>query len=187
MNRLLPMFLALAATPMLGLSPAHAADYVQAPGSALTFATKYQGEVFTGRIPSFATRMSFDPESLATAKLDVVMSLAGAATGDGERDGTMRGADFYNVAKFPQAHYDATRFRALGGGRYAADGELTLRGVTRPVTLTFTWAAGAKPVLTGKATVKRLDFGIGGGDWADTGIIPDEVAIGTKVVFAPRK
>ena len=40
-------------------------------------------------------------------------------------------------------------------------------------------------MLQGKATVKRLDFGVGGGDWADTKAIPDEVAISTRVVFKP--
>lgn len=174
-------------TLALAATPAHAADYVQAPGSTLTFATKYQGEVFTGRFPSFATRLSFDPKALAGAKLDVAIALASAATGDRERDDTLRGADFFDVARFPQARYVATKFRALGGNRYAADGRLTLRGVSRPVTLTFTWTPGAAPVLVGQATVKRLDFGVGGGDWADTGIIPDEVAVSTKVVLRPTK
>jgi polyisoprenoid-binding protein YceI len=63
-----------------------------------------------------------------------------------------------------------------------------LRGVSKPVTLTFTWTPGAQPVLSGKATVKRLDFGVGGGDdWADTKTIPNEVAVSTKVVFKPAK
>ena len=44
-----------------------------------------------------------------------------------------------------------------------------------------------KPVLAGKAMVKRLDFGVGGGDWADTGTIPDEVAVSTRVVLVPAK
>ncbi|WP_133477373.1 YceI family protein [Cognatilysobacter segetis] len=181
MKRLLPLLLALA------IAPAGAADYVQAPGSTLTFATKYQGEVFTGRFASFATRLSFDPASLATSKLDVAIPLAGAATGDKERDDTLRGSDFFDAAKFPQAHYVATRFRALGGNRYAADGRLTLRGVSRPVTLTITWTPGARPVLAGQATVKRLDFGVGTGDWADTGLIPNEVAVSTRVLLSPAK
>jgi hypothetical protein len=42
-------------------------------------------------------------------------------------------------------------------------------------------------VLTGKATVKRLDFNVGGGDWADTELLPNDVAISTKVVFTPAK
>lgn len=187
MIRLAPLVLALAALSSAGLSTAHAADYVQAPGSTLTFATRYQGEVFTGRFPAFTTRLSFDPRSLGTARLDVAIPLAGAATGDRERDENLRGGDFFNVAKFPQARFVATKFRALGGNRFAADGQLTLRGVSRPVTLSFTWSPGATSVLAGQATVKRLDFGVGGGDWADTGIIPNEVAVSTKVVFKPAK
>lgn len=168
-------------------SSVHAADYAQAAGSSLTFATKYQGELFTGRFPAFTTRLRFDPARLAESRLDVAIPLAGAATGNGDRDSTLKDADFFNVARFPQARYVATKFRALGGNRYAADGQLTLRGATKPVTLTFTWTPGAAPVLTGQATVRRLDFGVGGGDWADTGLIPNEVAIGTRVVLTPAK
>ena len=175
------MLVAMMATPAL------AADYVQAPGSSLAFATKYDGEVFTGRFGGFSTRISFDPARLDAAKLDVAIQLAGTSTGNADRDSTLAGGDFFDVAKFAQARYVADKFRSLGGDRYAADGTLTLRGVSKPVTLTFTWTPGAKPVLAGKATVKRLDFGVGGGDWADTGTIPDEVAVSTRVVLVPAK
>jgi polyisoprenoid-binding protein YceI len=163
--------------------PALAADYTQAPGSSLTFAGNYQGEVFTGRFPGFRTTLSFDPAQLATSKLDVAIPLATATTGVADYDGELRGASFFNAAKFPQARYTATKFRSLGGNRYAADGTLSLRGASKPVTLTFTWTPGAKPVLAGKATVKRLDFGVGDGDWTDTDTIPNEIAVSTKVVL----
>lgn len=171
---------------LLAAAPAMAADYVQAPGSTLVFASNYQGETFTGKFGSFTTTMSFDPKQLATSKLDVAIQLAGTQTGNKDRDDTLVSADFFNVGKFAQARYTASKFRALGGNQYAADGTLTLRGASKPVTLTFTWTPGAQPVLTGKATVKRLDFGIGGGDWADTSTIPNDVAISTKVVLKPR-
>ena len=145
MNQPALSVLALATLPALAL-PVHAADYVQAPGSTLTFATKYQGEVFTGRFPTFATRVSFDPKAPAASKLDVVIPLAGALTGDRDRDESLRSDTFFDVAKFPQARYVATTFRALGGNRYAADGQLTLRGVSKPVTFTFTWTPGAHPL-----------------------------------------
>ncbi|KAB8314750.1 YceI family protein [Tolypothrix campylonemoides VB511288] len=163
--------------------PALAADYVQAPGSTLTFASRYQGELFTGRFPAFRTTLSFDPANLAASKLDVTIPLAGVPTGNADRDATLQDADFFDVAKFPTARYVATTFRRVGDNQYAADGTLTLRGVSKPVTLTFTWTPGAKPVLTGRATVKRLDFGVGTGDWADTSLIPNEVAVSTKVVL----
>lgn len=172
---------------LLAVAPALAADYVQAPGSALTFAGNYEGEVFTGRFPGFVTKFSFDPAQPAASRLDVTIPLATATTGNSDYDGEMRGSAFFNSAKFPQARYTATKFRALGGNRYAADGTLSLRGVSKPVTLTFTWTPGAKPVLAGKATVKRLDFGVGEGDWADTELIPNDIAVSTKVIFTPAK
>lgn len=167
-------------------APALAADYVQAPGSSLAFAGTYQGETFTGRFPGFATTFRFDPKQLGTANLQVAIPLATAATSNADYDGELRGASFFDAARFPRATYSATKFRALGGNRYAADGTLTLRGVSKPVTLEFTWTPGAAPVLSGKATVKRLAFGVGGGDWADTALIPDSIAISTKVVFKPE-
>lgn len=179
----LPAFV-LAFAAALATVPAIAADYVQAAGSTLVFATKYDGEVFTGSFPAFTTTLRFDPANLATSRLDVAIPLAGTKTGNDDRDGTLRGADFFDVAKFAQARYTATTFRSLGDGRYAAEGVLELHGVRKPVTLSFTWTPGKAPVLAGKATVKRLDFGVGGGDWADTSLIPDEVAISTRVVFS---
>ncbi|WP_411832816.1 YceI family protein [Pseudoxanthomonas mexicana] len=185
MTRTLSPRLALAAWLLAAAAPAFAADYVQAPGSTLIFASNYQGEVFTGRFGGFDTRLSFDPQKLETSRLDVTIQLAGTRTGNDDRDSTLTGGDFFDIGRFAQARYSAGSFRALGGNQYAADGTLTLRGVSKPVTLTFTWTPGAQPVLNGKATVKRLDFGVGGGEWADTATIPDEVAISTRVVLKP--
>lgn len=174
-------FLAIVATPAL------AADYVQAPGSTLTFAGSYQGDGFSGRFPGFAARLSFDPKRPASAKLEVTIPLATVTTGNADYDGELRSRAFFDAARFPQARFTATRFRNLGGQRYAAAGTLSLRGISRPVTLTFTWTPGARPVLSGKATVKRLDFGIGMGDWADTSLLQNDIAISTKVVLQPAK
>lgn len=175
----------LVALAMLCL-PAFATDYVQAPGSSLAFAGTYQGEAFTGRFPGFSTTFRFDPKQLATSNLQVSIPLANAATSNADYDGELRGASFFDASRFPRATYGASKFRALGGNRYAADGVLTLRGVSRRVVLEFTWTPGAAPVLSGKATVKRLAFGVGGGDWADTTLIPDAIAISTRVVFKPK-
>ncbi|MEG0183053.1 MAG: YceI family protein [Stenotrophomonas sp.] len=180
-----PAAVAAALAGMLATAPVLAADYTQAPGagSFLAFASKYDGEVFTGSFPGFATKLSFDPANPAAGSLDVVIPLAGAKSGNNDRDSTLQGADFFNVGKFATARYTAKGFRAVGNDQFAADGTLELRGVSKPVTFTFTWKPGAQPVLTGKATVKRLDFSVGAGDWADTKTIPDETAISTIVKF----
>ena len=172
---------------MLAAPAVSAAEYTQAPGSVLAFAGTYEGEAFTGRFPGFVTKLSFDPAQLANARLDVTIPLATASTGNSDYDGEMRGSSFFNAAKFPQARYTATKFRALGGNNYVADGVLSLRGVSKPVALNFTWTPGAKPVLAGKASVKRLDFGVGDGDWADTSLIPNAIAVSTRVILVPAK
>ena len=182
-----PMRALLFAGALLAASlPALAANYTQAPGSTLGFTVRYQDEPFQGKFPGFATRLTFDPAKLAQARLEVVIPLANATIGP-DYDTDMRGSDFFDAAKFPQARFSASKFRALGGNRYAADGTLTLRGVSKPVTLTFTWTPGAKPVLAGTATVKRLDFGVGRGDWADPSMIANEVKVDTRVVLQPAK
>ena len=180
-----PAAVAAALASMLATAPAAAADYVQAPGSTLAFASRYDGELFTGRFGDFSTRLSFDPAAPEAGSLDVSIGLASAATGNEDRDATLKTADFFDIGKVAQARYSASGFRKLADGRYAADGTLELRGVRKPVTLTFSWSGGAQPVLEGKAVVKRLDFGVGGGDWADTGTIPDEVAVSTRVLLKP--
>jgi len=180
-------FLTLGALTAALALPAFAADYVQAPGSSLAFAGKYQGETFSGTFPGFRTTVSFDPANLAAGTLSVTIPLATATTQNVDYDAEMRGSAFFDATKFAQATYTATGFRDLGDGRYAADGTLELRGVRKPVTLTFTWTEGARPLLSGRATVRRLDFGVGGGDWADTGTIPNEIAVSTRVYLQPAK
>lgn len=162
-----------------------AADYVQAPGSTLTFASSFEGEVFTGHFSRFSTTMHFDPLQLEQARLEVSIPLASATTANPERDDTLQSGDFFSSKLFPQARYRADSFRHLGEDRYAADGTLTLRDVSHPVTLNFTWTDGASPVLTGRANVRRLDFGVGAGEWADLRMIPATVAISTRVNLAP--
>jgi polyisoprenoid-binding protein YceI len=172
----------LASTPW-----ALAADYTQAPGSTLGFSGEYQGERFAGRFPGFATRLSFDPARPARARLDVVIPMTSATLGISDYDAELRGPAFFHSGKFSQARFRARGFRALGDGRYAADGTLSLRGVARPVTLEFTWTAGERPVLEGAATVRRLQFGVGAGEWADTALLPDSIAVSTRVVLQPVK
>ncbi len=181
-----PAAVAASLAEMLVAAPASAADYTQAAGSTQAVASRYDGERVTGRFDRFDTQVSFDPARPESGHLDVTIGLASATTGNADRDSTLKTADFFDVGKYAQARYTASGFRKLADGQYAADGTLELRGVRKPVTLTFSWTDGAQPVLAGKAVVRRLDFGVGSGDWADTGTIPDAVNISTRVLLQPR-
>ncbi len=165
-----------------------AADYATLPESTLGFSASFQGETFNGKFTRFTPQIRFDPAKLATSRFDVRIELASANTRNDERDQMLRSSDFFDIAAQPEARFIATRFRALGGNRYAADGALTLHGVSKPVVLSFTWVAGAKTVLAGEATLRRLDFRLGTGDWADTELLPNEVKVNTRLALvAVRK
>lgn len=181
MRFLLVPFL-LAASTLAG-----AADYTALPGSSLGFTATYQGEAFEGRFAKFTPLIRFDPTDLADSRFDVRIDLASADTDNEERDDLLLGAEFFDTGVVPEARYVATRFRALGGDRYVAEGELTLRGISKPVPLNFTWTPGAQPTLQGEAELSRLAFRVGIGDWTDTGLLPDAVIVKTRLVLAPAR
>lgn len=164
--------------------PASAADWATQPGSTLGFTAAYQGENFDGRFGKFAAQIRFDPAKLNDSRFDVRIALASADTQNSERDEALGSADFFDTRKIPEARYVASKFRALGGNRYVADGVLTLRQISKPVSLNFTWTPGAKPVLVGQALVKRLDFSVGTGEWADTELLPNEVTVKTRLLLS---
>lgn len=166
-------------------SNAFAADYVQQPGSSLGFTASYQGEAFAGSFTKFNSVISFDPAKLAQSRFDVRITLSSANTKNAERDEMLIGSDFFNTKAQPEARYTATKFRALGGNRFVAEGILTLRGISKAAPLTFTWTAGAKPQIVGTAKVQRLDYKVGIGDWDDVELIPNSVIINTSLILSP--
>ena len=166
---------------------ARAADYtVQPAASTLGFSDTFQGETFNGHFGRWTAAISYDAANLAGSKFDVDVDLASAKTGDNDRDGALPGEDFFDVAKFPKAHFVTTGFRQ-NGAQVIADGKLTLRGVTRPVSLQVTFKPqGSGATLDVAGSVKRLDFGLGGGDYADTSVIGADVKITAHLQLAPR-
>lgn len=164
---------------------APAADFRQGDGSRLAFAGEYDGAVFAGRFEDFDTRLRFDAARPQDARLDVVVSMASVDSDSHERDETLRDAAFFAVSRFPEARFTASGFVPQDDGGYLAHGRLQLRGTTAPVTLRIAWQPGARPVLQARATVSRLRFGVGEGDWADTTLLPDAIAVSAKVVLDP--
>ncbi|HET7332953.1 YceI family protein [Dyella sp.] len=182
-RRAISLALTLALATPLAVS---AADYSVQAGSTLGFTSNFQGSSFDGHFNKWTAAISYDPAKLASSKFDVTVNLATVKTGDNDRDSALPGPDFFNVAKYPQAHFVTTAFHQQGN-QVIADGTLTLRGVTRPVSLSVVFkpqGSGATLDVTG--TVKRLDFGVGGGQYADTSVIGADVKITAHLVLAAK-
>ena len=158
-----------------------------APQSHLTFTGVQAGAAFTAEFHKFTAAVTFAPGALAQSRIDVLIDVNSVDSKDQDRDGAMRGRDLFAVAQWPTAHYVARSFSKTAGG-FLAMGSLTLRGVTRSVPITFTFIrtpAGA--MLAGNAAVKRLDFGVGQGDWKSTGWVGNDVKIAFALVLAPKR
>ena len=149
--------------------------------SSLEFTFLQAGAQNKGRFTRFPVSFDFSPANPATGRLEVSVEMGSLDSGDQERDETLRSADLFAVAKFPQAHYTATQFTKTAAG-YEAVGKLTLRGVTRELRVPFTFRTASENgvavgYMSGKTTLRRLDFGVGQGDWKATDQIGNEVGV----------
>ena len=158
--------------------------------SSLEFQFVQAGAKTIGRFSRFTAEIDFSPANLATGRFDVAIDMGSADTRDKERDDTLRMADLFNIVKFPRATYVASQFTAKGTG-FEGKGKLTLRGVSLDVPVDFTFTPGTeagKPVATlkGTATIKRLAFGVGQGEWKSTEWISDDVQVMFTLLLQPR-
>jgi len=177
---------ALGLACLLAAGPCGAASW-QADGQSgeLRFTAVQAGAKFTGRFTRFRVALDLDPAAPAQGLLEVTVDTGSADTADGERDAVLASQDFFWTEKHPQAVYRAKGFRVDGKG-YIAEGDLTLRGVTRPVAVRFTVKPGARrTVMKGGARIGRLEFGVGQGDWADTTWVADAVEIAFELRLRP--
>ncbi|MGB2681449.1 MAG: YceI family protein [Candidatus Competibacter sp.] len=123
-----------------------------------------------------------------TGSVEVVIDAASLDTAFAKRDEHLRGEDFFDVAKYPTITYKADRIKFEGDKPIKAEGQLTLHGVTNPVTLTFTrFKCGEHPIAKkpycgadATATIKRSDFGMA----AFPNAVSDEVKLSIAVEAA---
>jgi polyisoprenoid-binding protein YceI len=170
---------ALAGPVLAAPPPAWAVDKAH---SAVRFSSSFNGAAFSGSFSRWNADIRFDPANLAASQVTAVIDVASAATGDADRDQALPTDDFLAAAKFPRATFTAHAFKALGGGRYLAIGQLTLRGVSKPLSLPFTLKiAGTKATMTASLPLDRLAFGVGQNEWRKTDAIPAAVTVAVAI------
>jgi polyisoprenoid-binding protein YceI len=153
--------------------------------SKLGFETQAMGAPVQGAFQRWDADIRFDPKQLGRSKVVVTIQTGSAVTGDAEHDQTAQGADWLASAMFPTATFQAESFKDLGGGRYEADGDLTIRGVSKPQVLPFTLAiTGDVARMTGETTVDRSLFGVGQGSYGGADVSP--LAVTVKVDLSAK-
>ena len=110
-----------------GLS-AHAAGQTLVPAqSEVTFVAKQLGVPLQGRFKRFQAQVAFDPKALATSQIAFELDL-GSVSLNADADAELPKAEWFNVPKFPQATFESTSIKALGGGKFEVAGKLTIKG-----------------------------------------------------------
>lgn len=158
-----------------------------AGGSTLGFSTNWGGQAIEGRFDRWSADILFSPEALDRSKVTVSIDLTSAVSGDGQRDESMKGPDWFDTANHAKATFTATRFEKTGEGRYLAHGQLRLRGVSKPVRLPFSLKIeGDKASVRGVTSLDRTAFGVGQGEWTKTDQIPAEVKVSVNLSATRR-
>jgi polyisoprenoid-binding protein YceI len=185
------MVLAMAGVYAMAAAPAAPTHYtLDATRSMLRFSFVQAGANNSGRFGKFNTDVLFSADNLAASKINVTVEVGSLDTGDMERDDTLRGPDLFDVKKFPQAKFVSYKITQASQGRYEALGKLTIRNVTKDIRVPMTFQnklEGGKNFgyMTGRAVLKRLEFGLGQGELKSTEWVGDEVNVTFSLRLEP--
>ena len=149
--------------------------------SEIVFVSKQMGVPVEGRFKKFDSQLAFDPAKPEASKIAFTVDVASATLGVPETDAELPKATWFNTSRFPQATFQSTAVKGLGGGKFEVSGTLGIKGATRnvvvPVVVT---QAGTTTNATGTFSLKRLAFQIGQNEWADTSMVADDVQVKFK-------
>ncbi len=167
-----------------GAALAHAEQKLVPAQSDIAFVSKQMGVAMEGHFKKFDAQIAFDPAKPETGKIALTVDIASATLGAPEMDGELPKAAWFNTAKFPQATFQSTAIKPLGGGKFEVSGKLAIKGSTRDAVVPVTLAQnGATTTANGVLTIKRLAFKIGENEWADPSVVADDVQIKFKLAL----
>lgn len=137
-----------------------------------------------GQFRSYGGTLSLDASDFAKSKFEGEIEVASIDTGNADRDAHLRTGDFFDAANHPKITFASSRIEAKGDGEFVVHGDLTMRGVTKPVALDVEFHGTSKnpygKTVAGfgaRGTVNRKDFGVSFNALLETG----GVAVAEKV------
>jgi polyisoprenoid-binding protein YceI len=153
-----------------GAAPARAADDYVIDGmhSGVTFKISHLGLSWIyGRFDGFSGDFTIDPDDPGKSTFALTIKAETIDTNNAKRDEHLRSPDFFNVKQFPALAFKSTAIKPAQGGGYEVTGDLTMHGVTKPVTFTLVGGRQAefpkgvqRTGFSTDLTIKRSEFGI---------------------------
>ena len=139
-----------------------------------------------GSFTEFEGKVHLDEQSPARSSAQIVIKVHSIDTGNAERDSHLRSNDFFAMDEFPEVTFTSTSAEKVSDDRFNLTGDLTVKGVTNPVTIDFEYQGSAKDPygnlragFEGKAAINRRDFGVTTNLALETGgvLVGDKIAL----------
>ena len=143
-----------------------------------------------GTFETFTGTVELDEKNPEAAVVDVTVDLTSINTREDQRDAHLRSADFFDVDNHPQAHFRSTKVERTGDKRAKLTGDLTIRGVTKPVTLDVVYEGMAKSPwgtmsagFSASGKLNRKDWGLNWNQALETGgvLVGEEIQLNIEV------
>lgn len=183
---------ALAPVLCLAAVPALAAEWViDQDESSVIFKYSYSGTPYQGEFKNVDAVFQIDPMDPGGCKFEVDIPIESIEVGDAETKDYLLDLELFDVDQFPTARFEADSCRITSLDTFEADGMLTIRDQTHPMTFPFdldveTHEGQVRFHLTSEVSINRLEYGVGQGYWASTAAIPNEVDVVVDV-YAVRQ
>jgi polyisoprenoid-binding protein YceI len=159
--------------------------------SRVTFTvTKWGFAEVEGRFYDFAGTIAFDERHPELSRVEWRVRVDSIETGAPNRDHALQGPEYFDAARFPELHFSSQRIVPLGNGRFEVQGQMTIRGKTRPLTINATYGGthavpqeGAYAIFQSEFTIDRYDYDVAGGTVLGPAISRD---VHVKLIAAAR-
>lgn len=144
----------------------------------------------SGSFKNFQAEAKTEDEDFSTAKITVTVDMASVTTNNEQRDTHLRNSDFFEIEKYPELKFTSTTIENADGNSFVLYGDLTLKGITKPVKLDVEFTGVTKDpwggeragfAITGK--IKRSDWGVSFNSVLETGglALSEDVKIHAEV------
>ena len=143
-----------------------------------------------GRFASWSGTLELDEQDLTKSRLEVTIDASSIDTKDGKRDDHLRSADFFDVAKYPSLTFVSKEIKRAGDERYLVAGDLTIHGITKPVTLEVEGGSvvkdpwgGTRTGFSASTTISRKEFGLNWNVALEAGgfLVGDKIEISLEI------
>ena len=187
--KMLHPFVPPLAVMLMAASAGAGAQGVLIDRSEIRFVAKQMGGGVEGRFRKWKANVDFRPKDLPKSKAVFEIELASIDLASEETETEARRPAWFDTAKFPVATFESTAVRGMGNDRYEIDGRLSMKGVTRNVSIPVALRkdAGGNSVAEGQFTLNRSDFRLGDGLPAEAMRVASEVAVRIRMVLPPVK